>query len=594
MSEEIDLIKDKIKAKHSNDEKQLEAIFSLEKRLLIEAPAGYGKTNTMVSKIAYMLLTNQIPYPKKILALTFSVNAAYKIKRDVLNNVPIITDGSSYKTNVNEKIFVSNYHGFARRLLKRSGYKINNSFLEIDTFKSIDDKKMEELVGMISGLSIQEGELMSNFNKAVKNLSTKSINFLKDNFKTYNDIIITKVIPHKIIPYNAILTLALMLLKNDEVIRNFYKQLFTVILADEFQDTNILSYWLLSYLISDDSKLILLGDPLQRIYGFIGAIPDLFSTSEKQFSLSKIVLGINYRFNSNKEMLLLDNNLRRNAEKPFSPDITENARLKYIKLNNQENEAIYIVDLSLQLLKENPGKKIAILAKQRGYNINKIIDEFIKKSVPFFYSLFTDDDTEYINFNKACLQELNELLKINKTITKKIVNELQNKVQQKYKDDKSIFTESLLSLLKVFFSRLFLGSSFLSNDEKINLVREVFEYNGLKQYIEFVDSDIILSTVHGSKGLEWDFVILPDMEKSSFPGYLGLCKNCSIKGDCNLVINADNEKNFLEELSVFYVAVTRARKQIYFTSSEKQINYAGDEVDINDSCFLRLPGISFV
>jgi DNA helicase-2/ATP-dependent DNA helicase PcrA len=64
-----------------SQEKQLDVIFSAADKILVEAPAGYGKTNTMVSKIAYMLATQQIPNPKKILALTFSVNAAYKIKK---------------------------------------------------------------------------------------------------------------------------------------------------------------------------------------------------------------------------------------------------------------------------------------------------------------------------------------------------------------------------------------------------------------------------------------------------------------------------------------------------------------------------------
>jgi DNA helicase-2/ATP-dependent DNA helicase PcrA len=81
---------EKLKTEHAGDEKQLEIIFSESNRLVIEAPAGYGKTKTMVSKIAYMLATNKIPYPKRLLALTFSVNAAYKIKKDVTQNIPKI------------------------------------------------------------------------------------------------------------------------------------------------------------------------------------------------------------------------------------------------------------------------------------------------------------------------------------------------------------------------------------------------------------------------------------------------------------------------------------------------------------------------
>lgn len=70
---------------HSDDNRQLEIIFDDNQRILVEAPAGCGKTTTMISKIAYILSTNGIP-STKILALTFSVNAAYKIKKIFLKN----------------------------------------------------------------------------------------------------------------------------------------------------------------------------------------------------------------------------------------------------------------------------------------------------------------------------------------------------------------------------------------------------------------------------------------------------------------------------------------------------------------------------
>jgi len=77
----------KLRELHSGDEKQLEVI-SESKRLIVEAPAGCGKTKTMISKVAYLLATGKISHPKKILALTFSVNAAYKIKKELAEYLP--------------------------------------------------------------------------------------------------------------------------------------------------------------------------------------------------------------------------------------------------------------------------------------------------------------------------------------------------------------------------------------------------------------------------------------------------------------------------------------------------------------------------
>lgn len=93
--------------------------------------------------------------------------------------------------------------------------------------------------------------------------------------------------------------------------------------------------------------------------------------------------------------------------------------------------------------------------------------------------------------------------------------------------------------------------------------------------MEFLNTSIIISTVHAAKGLEWDYVILPDMEKDSFPNWYGLCGRCKNGNDCNFVMTKDIEKSFFEELSVFYVAVTRAKKQVFFTASHKQLTNRG-------------------
>lgn len=60
----------------SIDKSQEAVINSQENRLFVEAPAGYGKTTVMVEKLVSDLMSGKIPYPKRALALTFSVNAA--------------------------------------------------------------------------------------------------------------------------------------------------------------------------------------------------------------------------------------------------------------------------------------------------------------------------------------------------------------------------------------------------------------------------------------------------------------------------------------------------------------------------------------
>ncbi len=589
MVKPLDKIKSSIVERHQGDLKQLEIIFDTENRLLVEAPAGYGKTNTLVSKIAFMIASGEIPNPKKLLALTFSVNAAYKIKKDVSQKVPELLRESNINLKISDKLFVSNYHGFSRRVLGKYGYLLHENLSKIDNIQSVDDGNIQGTMIEAKGLSYSNALFLSEYNTGLKNLN---YNLIKENIEQYNQIVIDELLSRNVIPYNAILTLTIKLFNDYPKILSFYQKFFTSILVDEYQDTNTLSYWILQKLITEKTSVILLGDSLQRIYGFIGAIPNLLNLSATKFNLRRIQLEKNYRFASNPEMLLLDKNIRSNALNPTSPIIEKDSNIQHQVLDNQNKESLYVISKSLELIKENPKSKVAILVKQRSNNIYRIIDTLNHNNIPFFYGLFSDEEPIYTKFHRTSLFEFIELIRVNNRVSKKLAKIHLSKIKAIYKDDKSSLTDATFNLLEIFWERLFNDFSFISNDEKIVLVKDTFENYGLKQYVEFIDSNIIVSTVHGAKGLEWDYVFIPDMEKDSFPNYWGMCNGCKSNYDCILKVTPENESKFLEELSVFYVAVTRGKKQVYFSSSKTQLDNRGHERIKNISCFMSLKGIN--
>ena len=133
-------LKELISSQHGGDEKQLEVIFSESPRLIVEAPAGYGKTTTMISRIAYLFASGRIPNPKRILGLTFSVNAALKVKREVAEKLPALFGTKNSPIAIGERVTVTNYHGFCKGVLKKYGYLVANEFRkDINTFKAIGD-----------------------------------------------------------------------------------------------------------------------------------------------------------------------------------------------------------------------------------------------------------------------------------------------------------------------------------------------------------------------------------------------------------------------------------------------------------------------
>ncbi len=129
---------------HEGDEHQLQVVYSSIQCIIVEAPAGYGKTKTIVSKLAYMLASGNEAYHKRIVALTFSVNAAYKMKKDTLSQVPRLI-GDAVGSQFDRTVLVSNYHCFSRRVLSRWGYLLAEPLRSFNSLTVVEDSKEETL-----------------------------------------------------------------------------------------------------------------------------------------------------------------------------------------------------------------------------------------------------------------------------------------------------------------------------------------------------------------------------------------------------------------------------------------------------------------
>lgn len=585
---------------HSGDLKQLEVVFSDAKRVIVEAPAGCGKTTTMVSRVAYLISQRAIPINKKILALTFSVNAAYKMKKDVYEKLPGLgIEESSGPQNLNKLLTITNYHGLARRILGNYGYLLHNTLSQIDNLDSVDDSEwsLEKVLHEKHIMLTPEEKLrVISFSKSVKNHDDASID---RNLEEYNQIIINKFVPCGCLSFNSYLTLAIELFNENSSLLAFYQKLFPVIIIDEFQDTNVLSWKLVQQLINNDSRLLFMGDSLQRIYGFIGAIPNLMENACDMFGMKRIELDKNYRFASNNNMLYLDKNIRENARNPLSPSVACTANVNMHIADTQENEVAWIVsDIQAE------HKRTAILVQQssNNYNLEMLLNALDEGNIPFFYALFSDEDEQYIEFHKTAERIFNETVDASQShrISSGLLNLVCKKIEKEYKNENSKLIDALIQLTKAFFRRVVNDYRFLENDEKIAYVRDAFESRSLKQNMDAIDADLFVSTVHGAKGLEWDKVVIPDMEQLLFPNYPSLCMDCfknktnnQGNGKCKIIVNRFEPINkFLEELSVFYVAVTRTRGDLVFTASIKRYKDKDTQKQAFLSCLLSLPGLA--
>ena len=567
-------IEDIIREKHLGDKEQLDFIFSNEEKIIVTAPAGCGKTTSMISKIARELSCGNIPPNKKILAMTFSVNAAMKIKDSLKLLMPNIVQNY---TKYLDKVDVANYHNFAMRLLSKYGYYLNSEFSDIRYFK-ITNENNEEIK---RNLTNDEFEIFKGIDEAIKNCDKE---YLLEKIDNYWEVLNKKLISNHIITYNGILISAIILLRNNQI-TSFYKKYYRMIIVDEFQDTNILGYLLLEELI-DDNITIFLGDDIQKIYGFIGAMNGIFETVYNKYNATKFEFKNNYRFESNNEMKQLSLLIRDCAQNYKKSKLSASILLK--KLDNDIDENKFIIDGVKKLTTILDGK-VAILIRAR-WQGESISEELDKNAIKYFNALYNDTDSEVINFYNIAIDEFHKNVnsRANQLDLQKCLNSIKERRKEvDIKDKRKYVFDSMYKLLEILFLKSKEWEGTLK--DKYENIKFILANNGLKHMMEFIDEPVILTTIHSAKGLEWDYVILPRLNAYVFPSSRNVCQDCKKKkscivksNNCNFLFKESMEKKFKEEINIFYVAITRAKKNVFMTVNN---HYK----DIN--CFLNLDGI---
>jgi DNA helicase II / ATP-dependent DNA helicase PcrA len=584
------------------DQDQVDVIFNQTSRLIVEAPAGYGKTRTMVSRIAYLIASDQLPGAKKILALTFSVNASFKIKREILDQVRLLFEDKAALRLINRRVETSNYHGFGRRILTLYGYLIHPNLVHINQFKVVDETSKSDL----KDLALEDGEkvFLDLYAGSLKSIGKPGVDinavvkFLNSNRKQYIDLLLEKFVSNNYLTYNGILLFTLALFDFFPQVAAFYQEYFPIVFVDEFQDTNWLQWKILSALTggrtlpSTNRHLYLFGDRVQRIYGFIGAIPNIFDIAQRIYQMDLIKLNTNHRFDINSKLGKIDRVLRANAENVRNPKVSITVELPITENGTQAEVSERVLACTQEILGQHPDATIAILVRTGLSNTTtKVIYNALRAAnINFFFALYKEDDQDYIDFHKNCFEIWLRGLQKGSFRSIKAAQSYMN--QEVKKLPPSEVNSSLAALLKLLLEKVQKEYTFLPFEEKAAIIFDTLANRGLKQHLDLVtDARVILATVHGAKGLEWDYVIMPDIQKFCFPPApfcIGTCAYCNIDWTKR---STEFEQAFLEELSVFYVAVTRAKKDVILLFSNTITFNNGKIKDSPLSCLAKLPGL---
>lgn len=375
------------------NDRQREAVFTVNGPLLVLAGAGTGKTTVLVNRIAYLIkygnsyYSDRIPSdmnqaeaerletattlskdeigdilseyvtdpcpPWAILCITFTNKAANEMKTRLAAAV-----GQEYAND----IWAGTFHSVCVRLLRKYGERIGypHGFTIYDTDDSkrllsdcmrelqIDDKKFpaKSILSQISSLK--------NSLKTPQTFSAEiGSDFRLSQIASIYTLYQKKLSDANALDFDDIIMQTVRLLDEDNEVRSFCQKRFKYISVDEFQDTNFAQLRLVELLSGMHRNLMVVGDDDQSIYKFRGATIENILNFDREYTDAKVVrLEQNYRSTSyilNAANGVIKNNQGRHTKELFS-DRGDGDKIVVKKCDTQNDEAKYIINKIMDMV----------------------------------------------------------------------------------------------------------------------------------------------------------------------------------------------------------------------------------------------------
>ena len=365
---------------------QREAVLSTEGPLLILAGAGSGKTTVLVNRVANILKygnaytsdylsrepdENDIKLAKQIadgsLSDLFEIEDLLKCSAVSPWNILAITFTNKAAKELKDRleamlgaqaadIWASTFHSCCVRILRRFGdrlgYSSNFTIYDTDDSKRVVkdclkslklDEKLFPPKSIINIISRAKDSLISPDDFINQNYADIMLRHAGEVYELYQN----RIKQSDAMDFDDLIVNTILLLQNEDEVREYYQRKFRYVLVDEYQDTSHAQYVLISLLAGGYNNLCVVGDDDQSIYKFRGATIENILSFENQFSNAKVIrLEQNYR--STQNILDAANNVIANNENRKGKNLwTENGSGDKIVLaiaDNDLDEAKFISD----------------------------------------------------------------------------------------------------------------------------------------------------------------------------------------------------------------------------------------------------------
>lgn len=512
----------------------LEAAREIERNLVLTAGPGAGKTEMLAQRADFLLRTSTCRYPKRILAISFKVDAAQNLKA---------------------------------RVRKRCGPELAARF-DSHTFHAFSKRIIDRFRPVLKG----SDALDPDYSVGPHRVQHQSITFLD-------------MVP-----------LAQTIIETSAVARNAVRQTYSYVFLDEFQDCTSGQYDLIrACFLGSDAVLTAVGDTKQSIMGWAGALEGIFQTFADEFDASSLNLYQNFR--SAPRLRRMQNAMVRVMDPPAALKdeeiVGDQGRIEILRFETDAEEAVGVAKLMRKLIDEDeiPEAEIAVLvSKQQNLYCQKLVAALEEAGIPYREEDSTQDLASepiarlIVDFLLVCstirqsaaYRRLLDLIVFSQGLEDEREYQLRSRWDRFVSKARARLATGELDLMRLEdLEQLVvelvdaigrdtvvgLSSDYMNSDRLDQLLVETVDraHELLRREADVAtalacfsgDCAVRIMSIHKSKGLEFDTVVILAVENETFWGKKA------------------------EERAAYFVGISRAKMRLFLTVCQRRRKPAG-------------------
>lgn len=606
------------------NQQQQEAVQSTEGAVLLLAVPGSGKTTVLVIRLGYMIYCRNI-HPDSILTVTYTVAATKDMSKRFADR---------FGEEMAEKLEFRTINGICAKIIQYYGRKIGKTPFELvkeekNTTGMLVKICQEHGMGYPTESDLKNVRTMITYiknmmlnDKEIQKLEEESDIRIRGIYQAY----CSQMREKKWMDYDDQMLYAYKMLRMDSRLLEHFQNLYPYICVDEAQDTSKIQHAIIALLAAKSENLFMVGDEDQSIYGFRAAYPEALLDFEKDHPGARVLL-MEENFRSNAKIVsAADKFIQKNTlrhEKHMKAAREAGADIRKISLKSRKAQYVYLMKIAQECSTET-----AVLYRDNECAI-PLIDLLERKHIPYRMrnaelSFFThrtvldiqniirfamnpkdtelfmqiyyrlklffrkEDALNYTNISKekdipvwdAILQygNLEEYQQNHVRSLRRQMKKLLDMTGDKAVDQILVYMgyQDYLKKMGMNANKLeivkMIGSREDSPEKLLERLKELERI--IREKKEERECRFILSTMHASKGLEYDTVYLLDVVDGILPEKVLTSMNTASKEEIGA---------YEEERRLFYVGVTRAKNQLNIFVTGKPSRFCNELLEKNIS-----------